>query len=242
MSQINKRIILCSAFIFIIISSCKKEDYEETVAKSISVRHRLTGREYLKANEHEDPNYGLFSYVLFSSRPIPGNRDRYKAVLRAYLNIEEIGRFVEAGVEPNELNITYLPVEVSPPENPSVDWLLEKYSYWRAQMILNVIEGVDGDGPYIVSYDEPLSGIPAIDSKRLLFQDLSAVPPGLVFLWVKEFIAQARQPRYWDERAFRNFMLRLRTNIAILAKAYHITLEAHEDVDSFIKGNIKIPE
>jgi len=202
--------------------------------------HRLTGREFLVAGEPEVTGYGLYSYILLSAPLNSGNRDRYEAVISAYLSMEKVRRLEEAGAKQKTLNITYLPLRDAPPENPSVIWLLEHYNFARAQVILKTIESVDGDGPYIISYDAQLSGIPIVNSEKLLIQDLSAVPADLVFLWVKEFISQAKKPRYWEARSIHRFMLSLRSNIAVAANAFTAVRSAHADVTSFMESKIKI--
>jgi hypothetical protein len=240
MSQLNKWIILCATVLSILGSSCGKMIIPEE--EPIRGGHRLTGRDFLKTGEPEGRGYGLYSYVLFGQPVSAGNRDLYEAVLSAYLAIQEIRRLEGAGAERKDLNITYLPVRETPPENPSVGWLLDHYDYARAQIILNVAGDLDSARPYIVSYATPLSVGTTVDNKRLLLQDLSGVPADLAFLWVKEFIAQARNPRYWDARAIQQLMLSLRKNIAVFARAFDDVRSAHADVGALFEAKIRTRE
>ena len=72
------------------------------------------------------------------------------------------------------------------------------------------------EGPYIVSTLNPLSGTERLSSKYL-YQDLSLVPPHLVSLWVREFMNQAEQEHFWEERKAVQLVLKLRTTIGVLA-------------------------
>jgi hypothetical protein len=118
-----------------------------------------------------------------------------------------------------QLNITYLPLTAPPPVEASAEWVLEHYNYARARVLLRALPGVHRNGPYIVSVLQPLSGVGVLSGKYL-YQDMSSVPPDLVLLWVKEFLNQAAQERFWEEDTARQFVLKLRTNIGRAAKAW----------------------
>lgn len=202
----------------------------------------LTGREFLIANQLETAGYGLYSYVLLERAPA-GNRRLNEAVLDAYLNIQEIERFTQAGVARSQLNVNYLPLSEPPPPKPSVDWLLDHYDYTRAQIIARTA-GVRVSGrPHIVSYISPIALGGAVDQKRLLSQDLSTVPADLAFLWMRNFIRQAQRPQYWDKRVtMERFMLSLRTEIAVVARAFSEVGSAQADVEKFFKSRITMHE
>ena len=72
------------------------------------------------------------------------------------------------------------------------------------------------DGPYIVSSLTPLGETPAATGPYL-FQDLSAVPPTLASEWIKEFLNQSAQVRFWESRTAAMLSLRLRTTLTVLA-------------------------
>jgi hypothetical protein len=54
-------------------------------------------------------------------------------------------------------------------------------------------------------------------TEQYLFQDLSSVPADIVVPWVKEFIGQAAQERFWEARNAAQFTLKLRQSVALLA-------------------------
>ncbi len=203
---------------------------------------RPTGRAFLLKGEPEEARYGLYSYLLFAEQPKPATMALYAATLDAYLNVSDVSYFVEEGIPREELNIFYLPLCEQMPDEPTASMLLENYDYARARIVLRVIENADRSGPYIISYTAPLTAATQVDPRRLLVQDLSAVPADLAFLWIKEFISQTRQRQYWDTNAVRRFMLNLRTGIAVFAEALVEVREAHADVSSFLEGKINIPE
>jgi len=90
--------------------------------------------------------------------------------------------------------------------------LTSAYDYPRAQALLSAFGPSRLAGPYIVSVTQPLRPAAAMPD-HYLYQDLSSVPPDLVQLWVKEFMAQAQEPEFWKTRSKEQFILRLRTAI-----------------------------
>jgi hypothetical protein len=203
--------------------------------------HRLTGRAFLLADKPEGPGYGLYSYVLFGEPVNVGNRELYRAILSAFLSVEEIRRFEAAKQERKNLNVTYLPIRELPPASANADWLLDHYDYARAQVILSKLMD-RAAGPYIVSYDSPLSAVSSVESGRLLVEELSGVTPDLAFLWVNEFTAQAGRPQYWDKPALRTLMLNLRTEVAVAARAFEEVRSANSNLSTAFAAKIKIQE
>jgi hypothetical protein len=202
---------------------------------------RLTGRAYLIAGKPEASDYGLYSYVLFGEPVNDGNRALYRSVLDAFLHIVEVRNFEAENQPRGSLNITYLPLRELPPTGAMVDWLLDHYDFARAQIILARLYDRP-TGPYVVSYQSPLSSANSIDGSRLLVEDLSRIPPDLAFLWVNEFTAQAGSARYWDKPALHNLMLHLRTQIAVDAEAFEEVRTAYHNLDSAFASRIKTQE
>lgn len=95
--------------------------------------------------------------------------------------------------------------------------LVSSYDYSRAQQLLALLPGPHLEGPYIISAAQPLSKAGALPA-QYLYQDLSSVPPELVSLWFKEFMAQAQEPEFWKTRTRDQFVLRLRTAIGIASQ------------------------
>jgi hypothetical protein len=179
---------------------------------------RETGSALLVGGASEADGYGLYSYLLLGAPPEPAARDRYVKALEAFREmIPEIAG-LEQYVDRRALNVAYVPVRAAPPAALSADWILTNYDYARARSLLRHLPGPARDGPYIVSTLRPAGalGASAFASGQYLFQDLTAVPPPLVASWVKEFLNQAAQERYWDERAGTRLALRLRLTVGIL--------------------------
>jgi hypothetical protein len=178
---------------------------------------RETGGSFLVGEEPEATGFGLYSYLLFGSPPDDISRERYLQAVRAYLNLipdmVELEKYLQ---RPAELNVTYLPLQVAPPNKASAEWVLEHYNYARARIVLRSLGDTHREGPYIVSSLKPLSGTSTV-SDHYLYQDLSSVPPQLISPWVKEFMNQAAQERFWQQRSGEVLVLKMRTTIGILA-------------------------
>ena len=204
------------------------------------MRIEHSGRSLLVDRDEEEQGFGLYSYLLFGSPPpqesesrpseesrsevcppAEESRARYLATLQGYVDVVQPIEDVLGYREPATVNITYLPVKSMVPEavQESPEALLDNYNYVRAEVILDALDGEDDlrDGPYIVSYQQPLTGMSGL-RERYLFQDLSSVPPRLIHLWVKEFLNQVEQPEYWDRRSWPTIRLYLRQGLANLAE------------------------
>ena len=109
---------------------------------------------------------------------------------------------------------------------PSAEWVLDHYDYARARALLDLVPRTSREGPYIVSVLKPLGSGDSIS--QYLFQDFSAVPAGnsdLISWWVREFLNQAAQERFWEPRTAESLVLRLRTTLAILATGFPMVQE-----------------
>jgi len=181
---------------------------------------RETGRSLLLAGEPEAPGYGLYSYLLFGSQPTEEARERYRQAIEAYWGLIPEIASLEQYVKRKELNIAYLPVRSLPGQPISSAGVLESYDYARARSLLRYVPGANREGPYILSLLRPVGDSAGADVIRPhLFQDLSKVPPPLVASWVREFLNQAAQERFWEERTTESFALRLRATVAVLGIA-----------------------
>lgn len=198
-----------------------------------------TGWSLLPTGKNEKAGYGLYSYILFGSRPVTADaRERYLMVLEAYVSVvESIARLEAAGIVPNKLNITYVPVTKMPPQNnrPSPEWLLENYDYARARLILDKIPGEHrSDGPYIISHLKPLSNIKQ-SPELFLYQDLSMIMPKVIKGYAREFFNQAAQERHWEERTVRQLSLKLQNIIVVMAQGVGPITEGMKDIKQIIK-------
>jgi hypothetical protein len=207
-----------------------------------SSQERETGRDYLIGQQTEKEGYGLYSYLLFGSPPTAVTRDRYHRAIAAYVTIPPITS-IEESLPRWQLNVTYLLLtEPPPPEitqclqsqciSGDVDrvervaqWVFEHYHYARARVLLRALPGSHTSGPYIISYSKPLIGFET-RAGPYLYQNLSAVPPHLVLSWVNEFLSQAAQERFWEERTIKQLSLKLFTAIEIRAEGLPDVLAA----------------
>jgi hypothetical protein len=166
---------------------------------------------------NEAPGYGLYSYLLLGSRATDDStRDRYFNAIQSYLDTVEQVEKLLFYLPQDRLNVTYLPIEVAANSAPTADWLIEHYDYARARSFLDMLPGNLREGPYFISALKPLSSGGPVD--HYLFQDLSGVPSDIDSLWVREFLDQAAQERYWKPPTAELFVLRMRTTIGVLAE------------------------
>ncbi len=94
--------------------------------------------------------------------------------------------------------------------------LVGNYDYARAQVLLSLWPDAHFAGPYIISTRQPLSTLKMLP-EEYLYQDLSSVPPDLISLWVREFMAQSQEKEFWKTRTKEQFVLRLRTAVGVLS-------------------------
>ena len=180
---------------------------------------RESGREFLLRGTTESAGYGLYSYLLFGSMPTSDNRNRYLKVINAYLDFLKISDLQATNnYTPQQLNITYLPLNTSKVDQIGASWLLDHYDFPRARSILSNLPGDRKNGIYFVSSVKPLT---KGSSPPYLFQDLSNVPTSpndLITWWAHEFLNQAAQEHFWNPRTRELLALRIRTTIAVLAE------------------------
>lgn len=221
---------------------------------------RVTASDILTPTESEKPGFGLYSYLLFGSRPESLGSDQwrlYHETIDAFLAMPPVYELLPY-VQRARMNLTLLPVACSENELPSSSTpffhfdpvrvaihrmehesvnhgaafhdpngpyaradaqmtaciLVGNYDYARAQVLLSLFTTPHMRGPYIVSALQPLSKASGLPS-QYLYQDLSSVPPQLVPLWVKEFMAQAHEQKFWETRTKEQFILRVRTALAV---------------------------
>lgn len=183
---------------------------------------RIPGKAFLGVKEAD--GYGLYSYFLLGSAPDASSRDRYASALEAYVSLMPDILSLETYSRRVELTITYVPLErraladleSSTPPSVTPAWILEHYDYAHAAVLLSALPGRHRDGPYLVSSLTPLSGSTAVTGPHV-FQDLSFVPPHLAAAWIRVFLNQTSQERFWMPEAPTLLALRLRTAIGIVA-------------------------
>jgi hypothetical protein len=183
-----------------------------------------TGRSFLVGNEAEESGFGLYSYLLFSSRPVSDTeKQRDLAVVRAFVDgMQDVGDLEASGVAKGDLNVTYLLVVGHPPENvPSPEWVLSNYNFARAQALLLLLGRGGHDvlrGPYVVSGLTPLSHLTQVPEPHL-WQDMSSVSATVAASWEKEFMRCANRKQFWAPDTRNQALLGLRDLIANSAEA-----------------------
>ena len=188
---------------------------------------RETGQSFLPPGQSEAAGYGLYSYLLLGAPPSESSRDRYLKAIDAYLTLVPDVADLEQYVPRRELNIFYMPVRSVPPPPVTAQWVLDNYDYARARSLLRVLPGPNRDGPYILAAFKPPGGT----GGQYLFQDLSSVPPHLAASWVREFLNQAAQERFWEEKTAVQVAQRLRVTVGIMGAGLP---EVRKSLDSWI--------
>ena len=200
--------ITCCLVMAILLTSCHLNQTWPPPRTPTSGKSLVTVRSVLPRNTLEAPKYGLYSYILFASRPIDATRGRYLAVLSAFL--EKFGEAKEyIGVLPlDRLNITYIPARADPvATRVSASWLLDHYDYARAKVFLDKVERRHDRDIYLVSSLAPLTQVKT-PTLPFLEQDLSEVPIQLLPLWIREFELKVSDERPWALRELSNLALR----------------------------------
>ncbi len=201
-----------------------------TAAESCSIRIVVTekvrserpavesGSAFLLPDDTEASGYGLYSYLLLGAAPVDSTRERYTQVISAFLSLVPALTEFDRSMHPKDLNATYLLVTAKAPEKVSADWVLQHYDYARARSLLRLLRGQTRVGPYFLSSSTPLMGAGEI-ARPYLVQDMSGLPQApkdLASWWVREFMNQAAQQRFWDTRNAQEFTIKLRTTLAVI--------------------------
>ena len=162
----------------------------------------------------EPRGYGLYSYLLLKKST---SDDRNLAAVTAFwqkiLALGELDRKKERA----QLHLSLIPAasgkleaDAQPPE------MIRIYDYDRAQRLLELAAGTEGEGPFIIGSSLPL---PQSRGGKLLKFDLSSVPAKNLRLWVSEFLDQSGQEDFSQTNSLAIFHLRLRTGIGVLSEA-----------------------
>ena len=192
---------------------------------------RETGQSFLPPGQSEAAGYGLYSYLLFGAPPSESSRDRYLKAIDAYLTLIPDVAGLEEYVPRRELNIFYMPVRSAPALPVTAQWVLDNYDYARARSLLRAVPGPNRDGPYILAAFKPPGGTNGTAGGSYLFQDLSSVPPHLAASWVRQFLNQAAQERFWEEKRTVQLAQRLRETVGIMGAGLP---EVRKSLDSWI--------
>jgi hypothetical protein len=211
---------------------------------AVTMGHRFPGyretcRAMLENDRGEAPGYGLYSYILFASRPDEASRPLYVKLVQSYLELserDEVLRYFPA----EAVNVTYLPIRIGREGTDegnlrNAEWLVDNYNYARARRLLRSIAGEHSGGPYIVSSLVPLTGVTVPLRREYLIQDMTGVAPRLVGPWMKLFLGQAEKERFWDRSRMGEFVLNLRNGMIQLGGAVDSVYGAMEKWEKLIK-------
>jgi hypothetical protein len=189
----------------------------------------------LLPRDAEKPGYGLYSYALISHRPQPGELPKYKAYLKALLELptaEGVAQYVPI----QRINITYLPLDALTPTwttmslDNRVNYVLEHYDFARGEVMLASLSKRTGPGPVIISLLKPLDV--SEHPRPVLVQDLTSAQPGLMTSYVSYFVQQAAKDDFWQEKALARLSLNLRNGLEVAAEGLGMSKTA---VESWVK-------
>src|SRR5215475_12461906 len=107
------------------IADCSVRVIVQSQSRLPTRGNRETGRSFLVSGEPETTGYGLYSYLLLGSPPTAANRERYLKAIEEYLRFPDLTRLETFNLAYRTLNVTYLPIKVSP-ERPILDQLADE--------------------------------------------------------------------------------------------------------------------
>ncbi|MDR4467755.1 MAG: hypothetical protein MRJ68_05540 [Nitrospira sp.] len=199
----------CSVEVFII----KKPDDTRGTRSGL-----IAGRRYLLPEDAEDPKYGLYSYLLMSSRPQnEKERERYLKTLEAYLQVLDNLNDLDVYVRRENLNATYIPLTKKPTYSENnqdfAKNVLDVYHFARAKALLSKFKNTYDQGPYLISVKLPLTKVSETVSTYGL-QDFAGVDPELAASGVKNFEYLVAQQRTWTEQSIKMLPFMVRSLIS----------------------------
>jgi len=186
----------------------------------LNVKWRKSGWRFLLPGARDEPNFGLYSYVLWAEPP---------SAARAPAFLKTIESIVETTVKvPNEgsrstrsLNVITFPVTEPPyvggkPKKIAAD-MFEHYDTTRGAQFLQLLSNRPlTRGPYICSTTSPLTSATNLD--HYLFQDLSVVEPEAIPTYIRTFKEQAAKTEFWVPDRMEQFADGLRNALAVLSQ------------------------
>ncbi len=178
---------------------------------------KITLRDYLAQSSIEQPDYGLYSYILLSRKAnSTKERDRYLALHRAFRNLNRLADWQSSALDsilkPENINISYWPlrfekidsVVTDSLENPKTSdrFFVDNYDYLRAELILAHFQGIKTPGPFIISYHYPLTQLPEeFEKDEVLIIDLTRVDQSQFASIMQYFQRKVlNDPQTWHNR------------------------------------------
>lgn len=184
-------LVMVQLFILSCGRSQREPDSESSREAERPLQIKITLRDYLARSSMEQPNYGLYSYILLSRKAATTKeRERYMALHHAFRNLNRLvdvqGSALDSLINPENINVTYWPVRFENTDsalkdsaensNTSDAFFVDNYDYLRAELILGRFQGIRTPGPFIVSYYYPLTKLPEeFEKDEVLIIDLTRV-------------------------------------------------------------------
>jgi hypothetical protein len=190
---------------------------------------RLVLRDFLEKGTTERTGYGAYSYVLLP-RP-PSSDERYLALLRAYATLPPDDPAAPE-VPVTRRNLTYAPVDATPPPAPDAEWLIQRYDTSRAAMLLHS-QNLQDAGPYIVTFTSPLSFQRAPVDLAVL--DLTDAPAQSMKPWLEYFVRATQAPDDWGQRKAERMLLNIHDFLADVGGAFDLTVKGIEPAGKLMK-------
>jgi hypothetical protein len=196
-------------------------------------------RSLLIRDEYEERGFGLYSYLLFGSRPTADTKNRYLELVRTIIQrAERTTDMTAVGYPKSELNVFYFPVMRKPRRTATVDetaeWIVAYYDYARARRILDLIDlPMHGDGPYLLASLLPLSR--GIVSNVAIMEDLTFATDATAPLWARRFVDVSCTPQLWNQRSLSFAALRIRDLVSLAAVASQPVVRAVDVIVAWVK-------
>jgi hypothetical protein len=205
-------------------SSPPREDYsfdagDESEGDGYPVEE--SGRAYLSSGDEEVPGYGLYSYLLFPSRPSDGSPQKERCLFAIEMWRVKIDALedVEREYVPEKINVTYLPVR-NERGFTSAEEIFQDYDFVRGKKLLNSFpesDPIDRDAIYLVSVRKPLSrGL----TEPYLFIEVSTREKIVFEHWMGVFLDKVKHEERWNKTSLKEYALGLRElldNVGVVA-------------------------
>ncbi len=178
-------------------------------------------------DQDEPRGYAALGYLLLPAPPAAADRERYLRVLESWLRQMPAVADLELYAERNQLTLFLLPLREMPAlklqagvDDPqalreTARVLLAHYDHARAQALMaRMGVAAGGAGPFLLTRPSTPGAGPATQ----MVEDLSAVDPGIVEVWMRWSLQLGSQPRELTAESMQRVALTLRNVIAHLAR------------------------
>ncbi len=190
---------------------------------------------FLESGQQEESGFGLYTYILFKSRPTALNKSLYLEMISQILRrTSKLDKHKDRDTPKNELNVSYFLIQTAAPKvqmkpEAMAEWILEHYDYRRAGKIMRKASVLEQNGPLLLSTFQPLTSSATQIDSNILMQNFSKIPSDrthLIHAWVDTFFNHASIPKKWDDASLSQLVLDLRTGIARAARIMPLIQES----------------